>query len=102
MELLDAESFLFRNVLSDPRLIEYIDTNVVFWGCSVTSGEGYRVSQALRENGYPFLAVIVLKDNKMTVVGRFEGPQVAADLLQSLETVIRDNEAYLVIARADR
>jgi len=28
---------------------------------------------ALRENTYPFLAVIVLKDNRMTVVARIEG-----------------------------
>jgi len=31
------------------------------------------VSQALRENTYPFLAVIVLRQNKMTVVARLEG-----------------------------
>ena len=32
------------------------------------------VSQALRENTYPFLALIVLRDNRMTVVARIEGP----------------------------
>lgn len=32
------------------------------------------VSQALRENTYPFLALVVLRDNKMTVVARIEGP----------------------------
>lgn len=31
------------------------------------------VSQALRENTYPFLAVIVLRLNRMTVVARIEG-----------------------------
>lgn len=31
------------------------------------------VSQALRENTYPFLAFILLKENRMTVVGRIEG-----------------------------
>ena len=44
--------------------------NVLFWGCSVNSPEGYRVSQALRESTYPFLAVIVLRQNRMMVVGR--------------------------------
>ncbi len=34
----------------------------------------FLVSQALRENTYPFLALIVLRDNKMTVVARIEGP----------------------------
>jgi len=32
------------------------------------------VSQALKENSYPFLALIVLRDNRMTVVSRIEGP----------------------------
>ena len=32
------------------------------------------VSQALRENTYPFLALIVLRQNRMTVVARIEGP----------------------------
>ena len=31
------------------------------------------VSRALREATYPFLAVICLRDNRMTVVGRMEG-----------------------------
>ena len=44
--------------------------NVLFWGCSVNTPEGYRVSQALRESTYPFLAVIVLRQNRMMVVGR--------------------------------
>jgi len=32
------------------------------------------VSQALRENTYPYLALIVLRQNRMTVVARIEGP----------------------------
>ena len=31
------------------------------------------VSRALREATYPFLALICLRDNRMTVVGRMEG-----------------------------
>ena len=31
------------------------------------------VSQALRENTYPFLALVVLRDNRMTVVAKIEG-----------------------------
>ena len=42
------------------------------------------VSQALRENTYPFLAVIVLKDNKMTVVARIEGLMCKYSLSESL------------------
>ncbi len=32
------------------------------------------VSQALRENTYPFLALVVLRETRMTVVAKVEGP----------------------------
>jgi FAS-associated factor 2 len=60
----------YRYTLPHPEVISYINSNMLFWACSVTTSEGYRVSQALRENGYPFLAVIVLHDGRMSVVGR--------------------------------
>ncbi|XP_063602128.1 FAS-associated factor 2-like [Penaeus indicus] len=91
-----------RTTLSDPALVEYVNNTMVFWGCSVTTAEGYRVSQALRENAYPFLALIVLRDNRMTVVGRLEGPCTPAKLTEQLQLIVRDNEAYLVVARAER
>ncbi|KAG7273227.1 hypothetical protein CRUP_031534 [Coryphaenoides rupestris] len=60
--------------------------------------EGFRVSQALRENTYPFLAMIMLKDRKMTVVGRLEG------LERNQTQVLRQqqDEAYLASLRADQ
>ena len=60
----------FRSTLAAPEVLNYINTNMLFWACSVSSGEGYRVSQTLHESTHPFLAVIVLKDSKMTIVGR--------------------------------
>lgn len=75
---------------------------MVFWGCSVTSAEGYRVSQALRENSYPFLALVVLRDNRMTVVGRLEELIPAPQLTTRLQALVRENEAHLVVARAER
>ena len=95
-------SFSNRTTLSDSGLIDYINSNMVFWGCSVTTAEGYRVSQALRENAYPFLALIVLRDARMTVVGRLEGPSSPEQLTTQLQTLVRDNEAHLVVARAER
>lgn len=59
-----------RETLSNPEVIEFINSNCVMWACNVDSLEGYRVSQALRENTYPFLAVIVQREFRMTVVGR--------------------------------
>ncbi|XP_066972094.1 FAS-associated factor 2 [Macrobrachium rosenbergii] len=91
-----------RTTLSDNGVVEYINSNLIFWGCSVTTAEGYRVSQALRENAYPFLALIVLRDGRMTVVGRLEGPIPPEQLTSQLQILVRDNEAYLVVARAER
>ena len=78
------------------------EQNLLFWGCSVESGEGYRVSQAMRESSYPFLALVVLRQNRMMIVARFEGFVAVEQLLQRLMEAIRDNEAYIVAARAER
>ena len=43
---------------------------MLMWACATASGEGYAVSQTLRASGFPFLAVIVLKEARMTLVGR--------------------------------
>ncbi|UYV61487.1 FAF2 [Cordylochernes scorpioides] len=61
-----------------------------------------RMSQALRENTYPFLAVIVLRDNRMTLVARIEGPQEPRDLLNKIQSVISENEGALISARLER
>ena len=47
------------------------------------------MSEALRESSYPFLAVIVLRQNRMVVVGRREEYIAPADLLNWLENVVR-------------
>lgn len=91
-----------RQVLNDENVIHYINSHMLFWGCLVNSTEGYRVSQSLRENAYPFLAVIAMRDTKMTVVGRLEGPMNAETLLQRLQTIVVDNEGCLIAARNDR
>lgn len=60
------------------------------------------VSQALRENTYPFLAVIMLKDRRMTVVGRLEGLIQADDLINQLIFIMDANQTYLVSERLER
>ncbi len=86
----DTDRFC-RATLADPRVVDYVGQNMLFWGCSVGRPEGYRVSEALRESCYPFLAVIVLRQNRMVVVGRQEGYITAPDLLDWLEKVIRED-----------
>ena len=48
------------------------------------------------------MALVVQREWRMTVVGRFEGPAPAAALLARLRAAVADNEAFLVAARADR
>jgi len=92
-----------QTTLASPLFRDFVvNMNVLIWGCSVESPEGYRVSQALRESCYPFLALIVLRQNKMMVVGRVEGLMDVEPLCDRLQVVIRDNEAYIVAANAER
>ena len=63
----DTNEFCER-VICSPELTNFTsEQNVIFWACSVDSGEGYRVSEALHESTYPFLAVIVLRQNRMMI-----------------------------------
>ncbi|KAL2716093.1 FAS-associated factor 2-A isoform X1 [Vespula squamosa] len=91
-----------RNTLNDPEVIRFINTHTLFWACNVQSGEGYKVAESLKSGSYPFLATIVLKDNRMTIVGRMEGTPSAADLISRLQTIIQQNEINLIQARQDR
>lgn len=61
---------IYRNTLGNLEVVRYINTHTLFWACNVQSGEGYKVAEALKSGSYPFLAIIVLKDNRMTIVGR--------------------------------
>ena len=98
----DTDKFCSQT-LASPVLRDFLaNMNVIVWACSVETPEGYRVSQALRESSYPFLALIVLRQNRMMMVGRVEGHMPAETLVDRLEVVIRDNEAYIVAASAER
>ncbi|XP_065546210.1 FAS-associated factor 2 [Lathamus discolor] len=97
----DTDEFC-RNTLCVPEVVTLINTRMLFWACSTNKPEGYRVSQALRENTYPFLAVIMLKDRRMTVVGRLEGLIQADDLINQLMFIMDANQTYLVSERLER
>ncbi|CAG5127080.1 unnamed protein product, partial [Candidula unifasciata] len=98
----DTEQFC-RDILCSEPFVNFINANMLFWACNTSSPEGYRVSQALRENAYPFLAVIVLRDNKMSVVARIEGHVTGTqDLIERLEQIMSENESSLATARAER
>ncbi|KAK2829084.1 hypothetical protein Q7C36_017074 [Tachysurus vachellii] len=97
----DTDEFC-RNTLCSEEVLTFINTRMLFWACSTSRPEGYRVSQALRENAYPFLAMIMLKDRKMTVVGRLEGLIQPEDLINQLNFIIEANQTYLTSERLER
>ena len=97
----DADRFCI-DVLCNQELRSYISDNFIVWGCSVKYPEGQRVSEALRESTYPFLAVIVLRQHRMVVVGRQEGYIQPQPLVAWLEQTVREYESFIVAARVDR
>ncbi|CDR00294.1 unnamed protein product, partial [Oncorhynchus mykiss] len=97
----DTDQFC-RSTLCTEEVLTFLNTRMLFWACSTSRPEGYRVSQALRENTYPFLAMIMLKDRKMTVVGRLEGLIQSEDLLNQLTFIMEANQTYLMSERLER
>lgn len=97
----DTQTFC-RTTLGNPEVCEYINTHSIFWGCSVESGEGWRVAQSVGGRRYPLLCVLCVREHRMTVVARSEGPCSPQQLLQRLRRVVSDNEPHLTAARADR
>lgn len=77
---------------------------MLFWGCDISSPEGYRVSHSMnaRSGHYPLLVIIALRDNKMTIMGRMEGDCTAEELLVRMRRVVNDNERWLNAARHER
>jgi FAS-associated factor 2 len=51
-------------------VVSYINSEMLFWACNTQSEEGNRVGQTLRASSFPFLALIVLREARMTIVGR--------------------------------
>lgn len=91
-----------RTTLADPEVVQYINTHALFWGCSVESGEGWRVAQSVGGRRYPLLCVVCVREHRMTVVARSEGACSAEILMQRLRQVVSENEGHLAAARADR
>ncbi|XP_039250601.1 FAS-associated factor 2-like [Styela clava] len=91
-----------NNTLANDDVIQLVQRNFVFWSCSVNKPEGYRVSRAMRENTYPFLAIICQYQGKMTVVGRLEGPLTSQELMEQASAIIERFEPTMIAARAER
>jgi len=101
----DTEEFC-GTILANQEVLSYISrNNLLFWSASVSSPEGHRASLALREHTYPFLALVVLKDNRMVIVRRWEGLKAIDGVerfLSQLQQSIEENESSLTAARLER
>ncbi|XP_045477648.1 FAS-associated factor 2 [Harmonia axyridis] len=97
----EAEKFC-RETLSNTDVITYVNTQFMYWACTVNSQEGRRVKGVIRMSTFPSVCVLVLKEGRMTVVGRVEGFHDSNTLLQRLRTIVSDFEVNLIQARSQR
>ncbi|BFZ11435.1 hypothetical protein BsWGS_14473 [Bradybaena similaris] len=95
--------YFCREILCKERFVGFVNSRMIVWACSTDGPEGQCVSRALGQMNHPFLAVIVLRENQMSVVARFEGhvPGVL-ELMAQLEQVMARSQSSLIAARAQR
>lgn len=91
-----------RNSLSNRQVIDYVNRNMLFWGCDLAAPEGFRVSHSISARTYPMLVIAGMRANKMIIMGRMEGDCTPEELLRRLSTVVGDNEVWLNQARSER
>lgn len=91
-----------RNTLANEEVIEYVNTNMLLWGCDVSTPEGYRVSHSINARAYPTLVIVGIREHKMVIMGRMEGDCVPAEFLRRVQSVINDNKIWLVQERQQR
>lgn len=91
-----------RNTLANDEVIEFINNNMLCWGCNISSPEGYRVSHSLNARSYPTLIVVGLQHHKMIIMGRMEGDCTATELVNRLRLIITENKVWMTKARRER
>lgn len=98
----DTDSFC-RNVISSDIFIKFLkDNDILLWGASVKTQEGYKVAMALRENVFPYLGVIAMKEQKMVLVQRITGISDVSTIISYLEFGINRNKRFFEIARMEK
>lgn len=98
----DTEVFC-KNVLCNDTFIKFLkDNDILLWGASVKTQEGYKVAMALRENVFPYLGVIAMKEQKMVLVQRITGITDVSTVISYLEFGINKNKRFFEIARMEK
>uniref|UniRef100_A0AC35U3C0 UBX domain-containing protein n=1 Tax=Rhabditophanes sp. KR3021 TaxID=114890 RepID=A0AC35U3C0_9BILA len=89
-----------HNVLRNNEFLHFLNNNdLMLWGCSVSSQEGHKVAMALRENTYPYIGLISLRDHKMVLVQRITGILECKTLIKYLEQGLKSNERFIIEAK---
>lgn len=57
-----------RNTLADADVIEYVNSNMLFWSCDISSPEGYRVSHSIGTRSYPAVVIVGVREHKMVCI----------------------------------
>lgn len=91
-----------RNTLSNSAVIDFINGNMLFWACDVSTPEGFRVSHSLNTRSYPAIIIIGVREHKMVIIGRMEGNCAPDEFTRRLQSVINDNKIWLTQQRQER
>lgn len=99
----EATGAFATEVLSSPEFAALVEAeDLLLWGADVQSGEGHRVSSAMRETAYPFLALVCLREGRMAMVLRHQGSASLAHIARLLQAALGDNRQFMETARAQR
>ncbi|VDM98589.1 unnamed protein product [Thelazia callipaeda] len=97
-----SERFV-RETLLSYQMKQFLHRNdILIWGASVRSQEGYKVSMALRENTYPFLGLLCMRDTRMVLVLRLEGDYELEPMLFTIQVAVDENRGHLDAIRNER
>ncbi|XP_003374874.1 UBX domain-containing protein 8-B [Trichinella spiralis] len=95
-------SLFSTDVLCNSEFVALVNSSGLFWACSTNTSEGVRVSNAMRDSAYPFLALICLRNGRMSIVFRQEGFSRAPELIARLRQTMEENDIHMLLARQER
>ncbi|TKR81169.1 hypothetical protein L596_015092 [Steinernema carpocapsae] len=98
----NTDQFVRSKLLADSFRIFVDRNNLLLWGASVKTAEGYKVSMALRNTSFPFLALIGMRDNRMAMLARIEGDYDLEPMLYTMQTAVDDNIGHFNALRESR
>ncbi|KAK0404666.1 hypothetical protein QR680_017562 [Steinernema hermaphroditum] len=98
----NTDRFVRDKLLSDPARTFFRRNNLLMWGASVRTGEGYKVSMNLRNTTFPFIALIGMRDNRMAMLAKAEGDHDIESVLYPMQTAIDENIGHFNTLREAR